>query len=540
MARFYQTPDRRMVENFVYAPPIELAMAAMGKKDEQIKTDLDTMEIMRSLPIDYWKGVDDERATQVKNEWEQKINDVATAISGDMLNPTNRARLMQLKSELNRDMTSGNIYKLQQNAAGYRDLVAKAANIKDDATRAKYLEELPKKYLQGNPEGAYSSIFKPGELYQFRDVPGEFVEWFRKQQPDTFSQVMENSNGRWVIKNSSETTQNLVKDQFKQFVGASPDVKGYLQHRQNSGIFGERYFSDNGELDMNPGTTFKAMDDYVQNESYTQTKTAKEMDPDQYGVINANLAADLKKMAQQNEYQKQAEAREAAKQRAQGKDNFSPIVASDKNIEWYYKYTKEGMQAQQELISMIRDSVKDMPANIRQAAFANPGTFFKTVLANPGNPLYDKYNRINVLYQKQAGDTKFAALGLDNKTLEAIGKKLDDKRTTNALRAAPGYLNMGQTRPQNIKPIQLSQMTGKTITYQGKQYYVKNMDLEPQSHYLDARDMHISSTVNATLIPFKQGSSMMDKEKEIQVPFDFEQPNVAEKVGITINPIISR
>lgn len=540
MARFYQTPDRRMMDDFVYRPPIELAMAALGKKDEQVKTDLDTMEIMRSLPIDYWKGVDDERANQVKTEWEQKINDVAQEIQGDLLNPTNRAKLMQLKSQFNKDLTSGNIYKLQQNAAGYRELVTKAASIKDDATRAKYLEELPKRYLQNNPEGAYSSTFKPGELYQFRDVPGEFIEWFRKQQPDTFSKVMENSNGRWVIKNSSETTQNLVKDQFKQFVGASPDIKGYLQHRQNSGIFGETYFSDNGELDMNPTSTFKSMNDYVDNESYTQTKTAKEMDPDQYGVIKANLAADLEKMKQQNEYNKQAEAREAARQRAQGKSDYAPVVAADKNIDWYYKYTKEGIQAQQELVSMIRDSVKNMPANIRQAAQTNPGTFFKTVLANPGNPLYDKFNRINVLYQKQAGDSKFIALGIDNKTLEAIGKKLDDKRTTNALRSAPGYLNMGQTRPQNVKPITLSQMTGKTITYQGKQYYVKSMDLEPQSHYLDAKDMHISSTVNARLIPFKNGTSMMDTEQEISVPFDFEQPNVAQTVGISINPVISR
>lgn len=540
MARFYQTPDRHFVDDFIYQPPVELAMAAMGKQDQQVKTDLDTMEIMRSLPIDYWKGVDDERATQVKNEWDQRVNDVSQSIQGDMLNPANRAKLMKLKSDLNKDMTSGNIFKLQQNAAAYRELVEKGAGIKDDATRSKYLSELPKRYLEQNPEGAYSSIFKPGELFQYKDVPGDFIKWFREQKPDTFSQVMENTNGRWVMKNSTETTQNLVKDQFKQYVNASPDVQGYLHHRQDSGIFGEKYYSDNGELDMNPGTQFKSMDDYVQNESYTQTKTSKEMDPDQYGVIGANLNADLKKMAVQNEYDKQAEARAAARARAQGKDDYAPVVASDKNIEWYYKYTKEGQQAQSELISMIRDSVKTMPENIRKAAYSNPGTFFKSVLATPGSPLYEKFNKINVLYQRQAGDTKFAALGLDNKTLKLIGDKLDDKRTTNALRAAPGYLNMGQVNSKNIKPIQLSQMTGRTITYQGKQYYVKAMDLEPQSHYLDARDMHISSTVNAKLIPFKQGSSMMDKEREIEVPFDFEQPNVAEKVGISINPIISR
>lgn len=540
MARFYQTSERNFVDDFIYQPPVELAMAAMGKKDEQIKTDLDTMEVLRSLPIDYWKGVDDDRATQVKNEWEQRVNDVSQSIRGNLLDPSNRAKLMALKSDLNKDMTSGKIFKLQQNAAGYRDLVQKAAAIKDDGTRAKYLEELPKRYLQSNPEGAYSSVFKPGELMDFRDVPAEFIAEFQKQKPDTFSQVMENVNGKWVMKNSTETTQNLVKEQFKQFVNAKPDVKGYLKHRQDSGIFGEQYFSPNGELDMSQNSNFKAMNDYVDNESYTQTKTSKELDSNPYAMIDANLAADLKKMAVQNEYQKQAEKREAARQRAEGKGDFAPVIASDKNIDWYYKYTKEGQQAQSELVSMIRDSVKNMPANIRQAAQVSPGTFFKTVLANPGNPLYEKFNKINVLYQRQAGDTKFAALGLDNKTLENIGKKLDDKRTTNALRTAPGYLNLGQTKSKNISPITLSQMTGKTITYQGQQYFVKSMDLEEKSHYLDARDMHISSTVSAKLIPMKKGTSMLDKEQEIVVPLDFEQPNVSEKIGLSINPIISR
>lgn len=539
MARFYQTPDRHFVDDFIYQPPVELAMAAMAKNNEQIKTDLDTMEIMRSLPIDYWKGVDDERATQVKNEWEQRVNDLTTDIQGNLLNPTNRAKLLKLKSDLNKDMTSGKISKLQQNAAAYKDLVQRASTIKDDATRAKYLEELPKKYLDNNPEGAFTSIFKPGELMDFRDVPAEFIKSFREQEPDVFAKTMENVNGKWIVKNSSEETKNLVGKQFQEFVNANPSIKGYLHHRQDSGIFGERYFGDNGELDMSSGTQIKAMDDLVQNESFTQTKTSTERDSNPYAMIDANLAADLKKMAVQNEYQKQAEAREAARQRATGGSDYTPVVASDKNIEWYYKYTKEGQQAQSQLISMIRDSVKGMPANIVQAAQRSPGTFFKTVLANPGNPLYDKFNRINVLYQKQAGESKFVALGLDNKTLKLIGDKLDDKRTTNALRTVPGYLNLGQTQAKDIKPVTLSQMTGRTITYQGKPYYVKSMDLDEKSHYLDARDMHISSTVSAKLIPYKSTKSL-DKEQEIVVPLDFEQPNVSDKIGLSINPIISR
>lgn len=529
MGRFYETAQRNFVDDFIYQPPWEMAMAAMGKADQDVQMSLDTMELMRNLPVDYWKGVDDSRADTEKQKWAEKIDGVSENIRKDLLNPANKAQLANLRTELSRDMSSGNLYKLQQNANAYKELMAKAALIKDDDTRAKYLEGLPKEYLAGNPDGAYGTTFKPGELYQQRDVAGEFIDYFREQKPDVFNSTMENTNGRWITKNTNETTQNLVNDQFKEFIQAHPDVKGYMKHRQDSKIFGETYFNETGELNINPSSTFSAMNKLVQNESYTQKKTAKEISTDQYGVMAQNEAYNIAG-------EKRAEKSAMAAARATGDDSLSPIVSSDKNIDWYYKYTKEGQAVQASLNTAIRQSLNDLPPKERAEAAASPGSFFKKVLKDPTSPLYAKYNMLNTMYSKQAGDSKFVALGTSSKTLDLIAKKLNDKKTTNALRTSPGYLNMGQVNEKNVKPILLNQMVGKTITREGKKYYVKALDLQEGSHYLDGSDMHISSTVNMKLIPYlNETSKALSKDGEIEVPYDFEQPNVAGKVGISLD-----
>lgn len=529
MGRFYETAQRNFVDDFIYQPPWEMAMAAMGKADQDVQMSLDSIELMNNLPVEYWKGVDDSRAQEEKEKWQGKVGSMSEDIRKDLLNPANKAKLANLRNELSRDMSSGNLFKLKENANAYKELMAKAALIKDDDTRAKYLEGLPKEYLASNPDGAYGTTFKPGELYQQRDITSEFIDYFRDQKPDVFNSTMENTNGRWITKNTNETTQNLVNEQFKEFIQAKPDVKGYMKHRQDSKVFGETYFNETGELDINPASTFSAMDKLVQNEGYTQKKTGKEISTDQYGI-----------MAQNDKYTREAEARQEkramAAARATGDTSLSPIVSADKNIDWYYKYTKEGQQTQAGLNAAIRQSINELPPDMRAKAAKAPGTFFKTVLQDPSNPLYGKYSMLNTMFSKQAGDSKFIALGVNGKTLEAIGKKLNDKKTTNALRTSPGYLNMGQVNAKNIKPILLNDMVGKTIMRDGKRYYVKAVDLQEGSHYLDGSDMHISSTVNMKMIPYlNETSKALSKDGEIEVPYDFEQPNVAGKVGISLD-----
>lgn len=347
MGRFYQTADRNYVDDFIYTPPWELAMAAMAKQEQNVQTSLDTMELMRNLPIKYWKGVDDERANKVKTDWEGKINDLSSNISKDLLNPENRAKLMQLKAELNKDVMTGNIAKLQENANAYEKFEAQRQALKNPADRDMYLKMI-QNYKNSSPEGAYSSIFKPDEMYDTVNQWERYMssDSFKNLEPDEQAQSIENVNGQWMVKTatgSEELSKSKIGQNFVSWLGNQSDVKGYAANRQKYN--NEQWLDENGNYRTDENSMIGNMLlNGVQSMAYSKKTSQRDLDVNQFA---------MQKM--QQDFQASENAKERAHQDRQRKASEAAVAAATGT-------------SQQEVTARVPEFVKKTNSLIRVSA----------------------------------------------------------------------------------------------------------------------------------------------------------------------------
>lgn len=251
MGRFYKTAKRNFVDNFIYQPPWEMAMAALSKKDKDVQNEVDTMEFFRNLPIDYW-DYDKDRATAEQEKWTTQVNDLAKEYQKDIFNPEIKHKLHKLKRDLQKDMTSGNIYKLQEQAKRVREFEAKRNALKNAADREAHLKQLENyknmdKKLHKN--GAYDNLFQADEMYDSKNLIDSFAgsDFVKNMKPDDIKQIFDLSNGRYIIKKSvldGGISARKFQDAYKAWFESDPSNRGYAKEREK--YHGEKFFDENG------------------------------------------------------------------------------------------------------------------------------------------------------------------------------------------------------------------------------------------------------------------------------------------------------
>lgn len=319
MGRFYETSQRNFVDDFIYQPPWELAMAALAKKDQQVQDDLDTMEIMRSLPIDYWKGVDDARASELQAQWGDRINSMATALQQNMLDPTNRAQLMQARRDLTKDMTSGNIAKIQQNAQARREFMEKVDLLKNPADKAIAMKQI-EAYKANNPNGAYSTIFQGEDPMASRNIWEEFTgsESFKNLKPDEQASSIENVGGQWMVTQGGqkvELSQSKIGQAFDTWRKSQSDLQPYGAYMTKWN--GEQWVDENGQLRTDEGSALhNMMTNGIASLAYKKEATERKLETNPYAMLAAQEAMQIRAEQREEARQVRAERRAAAAQQA--------------------------------------------------------------------------------------------------------------------------------------------------------------------------------------------------------------------------------
>lgn len=299
MGRFFQAPTTSFVDDFLYKAPYELAMQVMAKKNQDIETNVDTMELLRDLPIDRLDYHRD-AVNNIQSEIGGKVDSLAKNLSKDMLNSNNKYEIRKLKRELKQRFDNGDIYNIQQSSKNYKEFIAK---VDADKTINSADKELYKKgywdnYVQQNPEGGYGNVFEPGQLMRSVDPLKEFAEWWGKYGgTESVNNVFDVVNGRYVMKNTDNRTSKIVGDNFKKFIQSSPEYEQIFRHRQDAGFFGETYFDENGQLDLNSENgILSRQNDLAQSMNTTSVTTGRELTPDQYALTGYKHALSLAEM----------------------------------------------------------------------------------------------------------------------------------------------------------------------------------------------------------------------------------------------------
>lgn len=285
MARFFKTTRPEFVDNFLYQPPWELAISALEKKDADIQNQINTMDVLRNLPIDYHE-VDRDTAMQIKNDYANQIDALAQDMQKNLLSPSNRMSLKNLERNIRRNFESGDISKIIANSQSFKNWDAQLQKL-NPQERQTYKREMLNNYKANNPNGALSGLFTPDEMYNSRNLLSEFAEYASKNiKDDSISQAFDKVNGQWIIKDKvaqSGVSMDKIQNAFKGWINSQADLPAYFQNREK--YFGERYFTPQGTLGFDQqGTTLNNLLNATKSLAYNKSATERSQEVNPYAM----------------------------------------------------------------------------------------------------------------------------------------------------------------------------------------------------------------------------------------------------------------
>lgn len=543
MGRFFQASDSKYVDDFIYTPPWELIAGITDKQDKNVQTSLDTMEVMRNLPINYWKGVDDERAQAVKSEWEQKINDISQRVSKDFLNPANRAELMNLKSQLNKDVTSGNISKLQANALAGEQWEAARKALPNPADREIYQKQL-EFYKRDNKDGAYTSIFKPDEMYNTTDYWDKYMQsdTFKNLKADMSSTSVENINGRWMVtkgNQSEELSKSKIGQNFQVWLKQQTDLPMYAQNR--SKYNDENWLDEKGSISFDEGTMAgDMMINGVSSMAYKRNSDTKSLAINQVAENDASRAFQDSQRRKNETYQdkvrREERAYETMKAMREGKaGGMDLIVGNDKTVK-FFGATIEGKKATEQYLKNL-EAYMNLPNMFRSEEEKNqarkaPGTWALKMAVNQN---LDPQIRAGIIglneqYSNKAGTSKLIAAGFNDKQIKEITTIVNSKQTNNLVAKNKGYLTTDEGfHLLGSQQVSLPTLKGRSFKdSDGQTKKILSVEVLEDSNYIGAGDL-LSSKVR--VYTGSENSKTINKNQ--YKDFDFNQTN--RKDILTIN-----
>ncbi len=282
MGRSYKTAVPEFVDNFIYQPPWELMMATLQKKEDGIKNQLNEMEFLKNLPIDYI-DYDKDLALSEKEKISAQVDDIASNFQKDLLNPNNKHEIQKLKRELQKSTTNGTIYNLQKNAETYRKFEAMRNALPDPNDREAYTKMF-ENYKNSNKElrdkGEFGQVFSPEEMYNSVNDWDNFTksESFKALEPDMKKSKIDKINGAWVVTQGSETKsleESKIGQAFQNYMKTQPGIIGRAKSREK--YHNEKWLNDKGELDFTQGALSNMLNEGVPSLAYSQTGTSKDL-----------------------------------------------------------------------------------------------------------------------------------------------------------------------------------------------------------------------------------------------------------------------
>jgi hypothetical protein len=273
MGKYYQTAERNYRDNFIYQPPYELIQAVLAKKDADIQNQLNTIEILGQLPVDYWKEADQTNVENVQKKYEEMANSVAKMYQQDPLNPQNKAALNMVKKELSKDYQTGELSKISENIANYRQYLEDYEKL-DDTAKAVY-KKMTTDYLEkvgdqgdGSSVGALREIFKPTQMMGTKDFFKEWVDLvYKNLEPNSTVNV---GYGEKVNRISKEKglTATMLANSLITFLQQHQDVPTYAKNRHEIGE--DTYLDENGNVSFTGNTVFGRMVEAAKAMAYKQ------------------------------------------------------------------------------------------------------------------------------------------------------------------------------------------------------------------------------------------------------------------------------
>ena len=281
MGRSFQTTPTQFIENYIYQPPWELMQQAAAKEQQIYDAAVASTKIFDNLQIDHLQGEDDVYNVKEKQRYyAENAANIAKAIQND---PSKARQYMNnieaLSKELQKDMTTGDISKIQSSAQAYKKWQEDNKKRKEeDASRYSAAENY---YL-----GEYLNAGGNSLNRQFKgELITKDVDWQKlydsvdKLKASEWTQQSAGASGGYIYKNK-QTGETVTANRINGYLMSrllTPENMAALQQSQQYGL--ARYFDDQGKLDETaPG--FAGVKGVALNSAYSKNTIERDMQSD--------------------------------------------------------------------------------------------------------------------------------------------------------------------------------------------------------------------------------------------------------------------
>lgn len=294
MGRFYNTSKFNPID-FMSELPIDMMLKATNVADTAINKQENTIELFKNKVLEVnGHEKDKNRLSEIKNEYENRLNELATTIQKDSVNwRKNMLTIRQMTNQFTNDMTKGELYHIQKN---YNQ---KLENIKDaeekfkkgDITQSQYLKMI--NYQDDNFEGTNynkdlntANTFSSEKINKYVDLQDRFKKYFERVKPVKVTNKQDKNYGllKVTIDNKDEyiTPQRLLEIS-KDNLGGDMVTKEFLQQSFRTGFM----IPDDYESSLKGAINIYA----YHNQDHESSNNG-----DAVAMHNANVANDWKKM----------------------------------------------------------------------------------------------------------------------------------------------------------------------------------------------------------------------------------------------------
>lgn len=286
MGSFFTTANPVFVEDFMYKPPVELALSILGKRDQEVQDLVDNMELFYDVPIEFWDKADKDNVVNIQNEINSQVDDISSRYSQDVLNPQFEAEIRKMRRDIERRYNTGDIYNIQKTADNKRAMDAELAKL-DPQAQSVY-RAMFDNYLRDNPEGSISNIFEGDNVFNTMEPFNDFMAAAAQGlKADGKQYQIKSINGSYYV-DQGGSVQELSKEKlqtfFKGWLEANRDTYSpYFQSRQK--YTGDRWLDESGQYDWSEGSRLETMlNDAVPSLAYKNTTTQKATTYNEAGI----------------------------------------------------------------------------------------------------------------------------------------------------------------------------------------------------------------------------------------------------------------
>lgn len=275
MGRYFQTADLN-IEDYGYVPDYSKALPFIQKIDSDIQNAAKQLEILNNLPIEFYEDTDGENARRIMQEYQSDVNQI---VDMAMKDPNNLGALQQAvrkaTAKAQQDWTTGRVHKIQQNKQNIDKYFADIDKLKDSTSKV-WASKMLDEYIRGNPQGALGTLFKSGPMYEFRNIPEEFLKssHFKELVANSSKNGADYVNGMWIDSVSGERVvlePSRIMEAFKQW--SENEGTEYFNYAQRYGS--QSWLDSEGKINWNKGSNASELMNQL-GKTYSYSKTASD------------------------------------------------------------------------------------------------------------------------------------------------------------------------------------------------------------------------------------------------------------------------